>query len=249
MLPRSRRIVPLLAAVACGCTSANPDFVGGMLDGGEPGDAPAWIADLSSRRPRDLSAPPDLYPINGPTWDVAENVLATWDVGESTNDTIEACNPVKRGKVSLAAETSAVETGAQAVRVNYGPDGSYYFQALYPKTRKAGWDLASRTGIDFWVDAEVPKNYGGWSPPGPTVVLCGANGSYRSLSPVNNHLTTTFSAYQEQRVPLAGDAEWVAVDSGSFSLTHVDSIEFHADPLRGVGTGVCHFWLDGVRFY
>jgi hypothetical protein len=149
--------------------------------------AAAAIRDLAAvNPPADLPASPDGPPPPQPG-DLAENVLATWDVGESLTDEVEPCNPVRRGRVDLVADAGKVKSGTQAVRVLYGPDGSKYFQAIHPRTRNADWNVAGG-GLALWIDAQLPKGYLGWAPPGPTVVLCSTNGGYRRLDPMANQL-------------------------------------------------------------
>lgn len=194
----------------------------------------------------DLAAP-DLAARAGPTGDLAENVAATWGVGESQSNSVEPCAPVARGKVALAVETMKVMAGAQAVRVDYGPDGAKYFQAFCPKTRDADWDLSHQTVLAFWLDAGLPQSYVGWDYPGPTVVLC-SDGGYRRLDPAQNLLPKSPAGYVGVQVPLAGGGAWKATDVGAFDPTHVRSFELHMNPDRQNGTGDCHVWFDGVHF-
>ncbi|MSP61384.1 MAG: hypothetical protein EXR72_13765 [Myxococcales bacterium] len=234
------RIPMLLAAAGClvgACTARNPDYRSFPAEAGALSDGGRDLAGLDLTA-RDLSLLPG---------DVAEDVLATWEVGESENDTIVPCNPVARGHVALAKETMRVREGAEAVRVSY--DGVSYFQAATPKSRNAGWDLTGRSGLSFFLDAQQGPNYGGWDPAGPTVVLCGQNGSYRRLQTQMNRLPRAPAGYVEIKIPLVGGAGWNAADVGGFSLARVNSVEFHADPLKGAGTGNATLWLDGVRFY
>ena len=249
-----------LSLGAAGCTADNPDY--------RPGSTPSTpdgrgISDLEFPISTDLSSPdlsfpdlwmpdlfmPDMAQYSGPSGDAAEDVLSTWDVGESTDDNLQPCAPVRRGKVMLATDNMHVKSGFESVRVSYGPDASYYFQAVYPSSRNAGWNLATRFGVDFFVDGQQPQSYGGWMPPGPTIILCGANKSYRRLDPIVNQTPRMAGNWIELKVQLAGGAGWTAQDVGPFSLSKVDSIEFHFDPLRNNGTGTVTTWLDGLRFF
>src|SRR6185295_10472711 len=131
---------------------------------------------------------------HGPSSDVAEDVLATWDVGESTNDSIVGCAPMNTLRnVTLSAETGAVVAGTQAVGLAY--NGANYFSATYPKGLGASWDLTARSGLQVSIQAIEPVSYGGWSPPGPTLVLCSAAGGYRSVGPAIDQLGGTAAAY------------------------------------------------------
>jgi hypothetical protein len=206
----------------------------------------------------DLAIPPDLRPAPdlenpGPSGDVAEDVLAQWEVGESLSDAIEPCAPIRRNNVTLASEGKVVAAGKEAVRVDYKNSMPYYFQAVYPKAGNAGWDLTSRTGVAFQLAAALPMTYAGWSPAGPTIVLCGQMGGYRRIDPMVNQLPTTLGPYSAQMAPLQGGNGWaiqdVGLDGGVFSLTNVSSIEFHVDPSRGAGMGDCALYLDDVHFY
>jgi len=137
----------------------------------EPPDL-TTLADLTALP--DLTPPPDLaMPNFGPSSDVAEDVVNTWDVGESTNDTPVPCNPMNMGRVTLSADR-VVKVGAEAVNLAY--TASSYFQAVYPKGFGAHWDLRTRTSLEAWVQAVQPAGYGGWSPGGPTLILCSAGG-------------------------------------------------------------------------
>jgi hypothetical protein len=186
----------------------------------------------------------------GPSSDVAEGVLAAWDVGEAVGDALEACNPVKRGLVSLVAEKTAVKAGAEAVKVSYGPDGAAYFQASYPKGLNASWDVSMRMGITFAFDAALPATYVGWDRVGPTLVLCGVNGAYRRYDPVMQLLPKTQSGYTVAKVPIAGGGGWMVTDVGGFDPAKVTGLEVHVNPQKGaMGTGTCELWVDDVRFY
>lgn len=197
----------------------------------------------------DLAASPDLAGAPMQLTDLAEDIAATWDVGESQTDEIEPCNPVQRGRVMLIADAGKVKVGQQAVRVLYGPDGSKFFQALHPKARNADWNLAKYTGLALWLDGALPQGYGGWIPAGPTVVLCSANGGSRRLDPAANHVPQSGTGYIELKLPVAGGTGWKSTDAKNFDPAHVRWIEIHVDPERGTGKGNCTLWLDGVRFY
>lgn len=187
-------------------------------------------------------ATPDLQPI-----DYAEDVAATWDVGEATGQTIQACSPMKRGKVALAADSAHRRVGATAARIDYGPNGMNYLQAVYPRTRDGSWDATVQKTADFWIDAQLPGSYMGWDPIGPTLVLCNAAGKYRRLDPDTNRLPREIDSWTRLRVPLAGGDGWKAQDVGGFDPRAVKWVEFHVDPYRNNGTGTCRLWIDGLR--
>lgn len=186
----------------------------------------------------------------GPSQDVTEE-LASWAPAEAVGDVVEPCSDATLGFVSLDAETAApwVSAGTQSIRVSYGPSRAAYFSAHYPASRDAGWDLTNRTTLNLAVSAAQPATYGGWSPAGPTVVLCGRDGGYLRLDPLSTTLLATDGGTTPLTVPLAGDGGWRATVVGPFDLQTVDSLEVHVDPARGAGTGTCTLWLDDVRFY
>jgi hypothetical protein len=246
--------------LAAGCSADNPDYrAPGSGEAGAPLGAHDLAVSVGPRDlagqpvldlalpPPDLAVPPDLDTRGGPSADVAEDVANTWDVGESQDDNIVPCNPMKRGAVSLHPDPMHAAAGTQSVRVDYGPNASSYFQAVYPKSRAAGWNLGARKAVHFFVDAAEPASYGGWQPNGPTVVLCSPNG-YRRLDPTTNQLPRQSGTWKELQVPLVGNGSWKSQDMGRFDITNVDSVEFHADPLRNTGMGTCSMWLDGVYF-
>jgi hypothetical protein len=250
-MPRIRHSRTRAIALACGlagCTAYNPAYVPfGVGDAGVARDAA--VVDLAGRdlAERDLAASPDLggrLPIEV---DVAEDASA-WDVGESQDDEIDACDPQRRGKVSLAGDPQHRVLGAASIRVDYGPGASSYFQAVYPRTRDAGWDLSRYAALSLVVAAELPRSYQGFSPPGPTIVLCAKDG-YRRLDPVVNLLPRDGIGWVPLTVPLDGGGAWRVNDDGDFDLGAVDSLEIHADPQRGSGNGVVRLWVDAVRFY
>jgi hypothetical protein len=224
--------------------------VDAALDGSVPRDG--GVVDASV--PKDMTTPvPDLSGVdfsginNGPAPDVAENVALDWDVGESASMNPEACAPVKRGNVTLVADAMHTKVGNQSVRVDY--TSINYFQAVYPKGENANWDLTTRNGVDVWIDGNEPMNAQGWMPNSPTIILCGAFGTYRRLDPTMNLLPKVTSGFVELKVPLAGGAGWTKTDIGMFNVNKVRSIEFHANPLRGPAVGPIQMWLDGVGFY
>ncbi len=223
------------------------------VDGGELHDL-ALASDFSVpdlKMPRDQAIARDLAANIGPSSDVAENVLNTWTVAQSASDTIEPCIQATLGTVSLAADTTKVETGTQAVRVDYGPDTHYYFDAAYPKTRDGGWNLTGRTGLEVWTTAQLPASYTAWQPVAPELILCGHGGGYRRLSPTANHEPRNSDPYVQLMIPLAGSAEWVKTDVGGFDISDVDVLEIHLNPQQQTPTtgAQTQVWFDGVRFY
>ncbi len=81
------------------------------------------------------------------------------------------------------------------------------------------------------------------------MILCGRNGAYRRLDPSVNLLPRTVGAFVEQKAPLGGGGGWTVTDFNGFTLTQVDSIELHMNPLRGNGFGTVDVWFDNVHFY
>jgi hypothetical protein len=216
-----------------------------------PDDMSGAVDDLA--KPPDLSQPdltpkaPDLLLPFGPSSDVAENVLATWGVGESSSNTPVPCNPMNLGFVTLAADITNVHTGTEAVRVSY--TNVNYFQAVYPMGG-ALWDLSRRTGLDVFIQAVLGSGYAGWSPAGPTLILCGPPGVYREISPTFDQLGATSSAYTELQIPLAGGNGWTAVDTIGFQLSQVTSFELHFDPnCNTCAVSSVTVWIDDAFFY
>lgn len=181
----------------------------------------------------------------GPEVDVAEGAASGWTTAESTNNNLAPCRTSGSNAVShtMATSENNVKAGANSVRLNYS--GQFYFQGVYPATRDAGWDLSTRTGVHFWVRATQPNGWSGWNPGGPTVVLC-SPGGHAVLSPPNNLLSTT---WLEVSLPFAGAPGWTLSEHGAFDRSHVDFIEFHANPNRGSGRDSARVFLDDVRFY
>jgi hypothetical protein len=186
----------------------------------------------------DLGPPPDLEMPDlavdpGPSSDVAENVLATWDVGESTNDTPVPCNPMNLGHITLTAD-NMVQAGVQALNLAY--TSTAYFQAVYPKGLTANWDLRGRSSLEVWVQAIEPGGYGGWIPAGPSLVLCSPAGGYRIISPSSDMLGSTSGGYAQLLIPLSTAGLWTATDMNGFDLSHVTGLELHFDPQCGTCT-------------
>jgi hypothetical protein len=144
-------------------------------------------------------------------------------------------------------------TGAGAVRTYYKWTG--YFQARYPVNNNGNWDLSNTTGLHFNVKHLPLPGSVYWQFNGPRVVLCGAQGGYRILIPAAQKLSTSF---QFLDVPITGpSAGWSVQDVAPFSLSQVNSVEFHANPAgNGGSNGVNGVWgadlyvyYDDVRFY
>ena len=255
----SRRCRPVfLLWFAClsatSCTADNPLYSGFFSDGFFVGGGA--IEDMAGRDlagrdlslPRDQSAPVDLAQKPIIEVDIAEDASG-WEVGESTSDTLQPCAPQRRGLVSIDDDPGKRIAGQESIRVSYGPNGSNYFQAVYPKARNAGWDLSAFLWVGFSVDALLPPGFMGWDPAGPTIVLCSRGGGYRRLQPRQNRLPRAGSGWVPLTVSLGGNNDWQASDQGNFNIARVDSIEFHADPQRGGGQGTVRMWLDSVRFF
>jgi len=204
------------------------------------------VPDLSNV---DLLVPPDLARSHGPSTDVAENVLGGWTVGESTNDVPVPCNPSNPlGRVTLSAELTQLKAGSEAVHLGYTQSND--FQAVYPSGLNASWDLSTRTGLHVWIHATEGAGYGGWSPAGPTLILCGPGGAYRTISPIVDALGGAAGAYTQMQIPLAGGGNWISTNMGGFDLTQVRGFELHFDPLCGACTLTSSdVWLDDAYFY
>lgn len=179
----------------------------------------------------------------GPEVDVAEGSTAGWATASSNNDTLRPCETGGANSVTLSMVTDPMKAGTHSLQLAYG--GANYFQSTYPANRDANWDLSTRTGVHFQVRAEQPNGWDGWDPNGPTIVLCSPNGR-AVYTPPNNLLSTT---WLEVSLPLNGGNGWTRTVSGTFDPTHVDQVEFHANPKKGNGRGTAHLYLDDVRFY
>jgi len=66
-----------------------------------------------------------------------------------------------------------------------------------------------------------------WQGPGPVVRLRDVAGSWITYTPTAQHLPTDGASWRAVRVPLAGDAAWVA--SGAIDVSQVQVIDIHAD--------------------
>jgi len=183
----------------------------------------------------------------GPRTDVAEDAANTWGFSDSNSDSPVYCSGPQRGRGNMASGVAAenITTGPTSARVTY--TYTAYFQARYPGTNNANWDLSTTTGLHFNVKHLALPAGVTWQFNGPLVVLCGAPGSYRVLTPTSQRLSTVFQALD---VPLAGQAgAWSVADAGAFSLGQVNSVEFHANPAGNAGGAAIYVYYDDVRFY
>lgn len=132
--------------------------------------------------------------------------------------------------------------GAQSL--HFTTDGGFDTWLLTPVSQNADWDLAS-AGVDslvIWVYAENPST--GFQNGSPWVRLSTTSGDYIEIGATSEILNNAIGQWYRLAIPLAGNADWMRITSGSPDLAHVNWIEFHADTWD-YGFDL---WLDGLTF-
>jgi len=216
--------------------------------GGVAVSAGSPAREVCDNKDNDCDGATDEWPeCGGPRADVAEDAANTWAFSDSNSDSPNYCSGplLTRGSMASGGAAENVTTGSTSARVIY--TYTAYFQARYPVGNNGNWDLSTTTGVHFNAKHLALPSGVTWQLNGPLVVLCGAAGSYRVYTPVAQRLSTGF---QTLDVPLAGQVgAWSTFTVGSFSLSQVNSIEFHANPAGNGGGATLNLYYDDVRFY
>jgi parallel beta-helix repeat protein len=152
-----------------------------------------------------------------------------------------------QGRV-LFADDAAALFGSRSLRFTPNPYRGAYATAVFPASRDAGWNLAGKTRLRFWLKARNP-NVPGWQNPGPVVRLLGRAG-HIELKPAggaNLHNDPPFSEarwlWMPMTLPLAGDAQWERTVKGTVTLERIEALSLSLDSWGGDPFTV---WLDGL---
>ena len=138
----------------------------------------------------------------------------------------------------VSNDATRVKTGAYALRFDTG--SGFDTGVTYPGTGAAHWNLTTNTHLAFWLYG-ANTNEPTWQGNQPVIVLQCAGGS---LTYEPQRQFTFDRAWNYVRVPLAGDATWLASTNGTPSLADVLALEIHQDTW-GAGFTV---YYDGVQF-
>ena len=154
-----------------------------------------------------------------------------------------------KGLVTFADDPDAV---AGRVSLCWTPDPykGMYAAAIYPKSRDAGWNLAGKPKVVFWLQA-VNNNIPGFQEPGPVITLHGKDGAIK-IQPSGGRNLLVGTPYSEARwtwmpvaAPLTADKDWVVATTGSVSLAKIDAVSIAFDSWGGDPFTI---WLDGLAF-
>ncbi len=149
-----------------------------------------------------------------------------------------------QSKVVFKDDDEVKISGGSSVYALVKPYGGGRVSLLYPRGKSAGWSLAGKTKLVFWVKA-INENVPAWQDLNPLVTLYEAEGRSVKLSPARDLMSQP--PYNEARegwtyfvVPLGGDGQWKR-EGGQIGAVNWITIGFDswgAPPLR--------IWLDGL---
>ncbi|MBU6401292.1 MAG: right-handed parallel beta-helix repeat-containing protein, partial [Verrucomicrobia bacterium] len=152
-----------------------------------------------------------------------------------------------KARMTIADDSRAV-VGTTCLRFTPNPYPGAYATVIYPASRDAGWNFAGRQVIHFWIKAENP-NVSGWQNAGPIVRLHGPHGQIE-FKPVKDGNLLNDPPFSEARwlwmpveIPLAGDAHWQRITTGTVGLDRIDAISLSVDSW---GEEPFTVWLDGL---
>jgi hypothetical protein len=154
-----------------------------------------------------------------------------------------------KGRVLFADDPDAV-VGRASLRFRPDPYQGRYATAIYPASRDAGWNLAQKRFVSFWIRAENP-NVGGFQNPGPVIHLYGKGGELALEPSGGRNLLLAPSCNEARwswswlRVPLRDDPEWKAEKRGSFEWSRVEAIGIALDSWCGAPFTIR---IDGLSF-
>ncbi len=153
-----------------------------------------------------------------------------------------------KGRVSFTDATEAL-VGQKCLRMDPGPYPGAYATAVYPVSRNAKWNLASKKLIRFWVKSQNP-NIPGWQNAGPVVRLLTVDGQIE-FKPTKDANLLNDAPYSEARwtwmpvvIPLAGNAAWTRTLKGTTTLERIDAVSLSLD---SYGYDPFTVWLDGLE--
>jgi hypothetical protein len=156
-------------------------------------------------------------------------------------------NDAGQGRVWFANETPGL-IGKTCLRFRPDPYPGAYASVIYPRTRDAGWNLAGRREIRFWIKTRNP-NLPGFQNAGPVVRLV-ARGGQIAYQPAKAANLLNDPPSSEARwlwlpvtIPLAGDAQWERAVTGEAALERIDALSLALDSWGGDPFTV---WLDGL---
>ncbi len=177
----------------------------------------------------DLRAPQTVFPS-----DVAELNATDWKA--SADDATASANDDSSRK--LAGQSS----------IRFDTTGGFDTSLRLPASGAEDWNLSRASQLHFQLYAENPSSYGFQE--GPWVRLYGVDGGYfeyryyengNPAIPIND-ARDQWKLFELPLNPAESLTGWHRTVSGSPSLQHVGSIEFHADTWDSGFT----FWLDDV---
>lgn len=130
------------------------------------------------------------------------------------------------GKVNFTAEAKEAMVGKNALRVRPDPYTGADVTLIYPKSKRAGWDLSGKKQLSFWLRWENP-NQGGFDGPNPIIRLHGGKAAF-----------TYTPAYAGMPRNLLGDLPYSEARHGWLCVTM---------PLEGGENWLRSETLDGAR--
>jgi hypothetical protein len=149
-----------------------------------------------------------------------------------------------QSKVAFKDDREVKISGSSSVFALVQPYSGGRVSLLCPKSKAAGWSLAGKTKLVFWVKA-INENVPAWQDLNPLVTLYESEGKFVKLSPVRDLMSQP--PYNEARegwtyfeVPLGGDEQWKK-EGGEVGMVNWMTIGFDswgAPPLR--------IWVDGL---
>lgn len=172
-----------------------------------------------------------------------------------------------RGRVRFTDDGRSL-VGEKAIRVRPDPYRGADVSAIFPRDRRAGWDLTGKTHLSMWLKFQNPNN-GGFQGPNPIVRLHGGKSAF-TYTPAFQGMPRNLLndlPYSEARdgwlyvrVPLAGSDEWLRsetlegtrpphIDNGLKFLTVSTPIETQSgSAMASDGRRLYCAALDGDRF-
>ncbi len=183
------------------------------------------------------------------------DVLVVWPVAQELGTEGQADrwafelegNGDGKGRVRFENDPVAIH-GRHCLRFTPDPYPGAYATAIYPGSRDAGWSLAGKRQISFWIKAQNP-NVAGWQNAGPVVRLL-ARGGQIEFKPAKDGNLLNDAPFSEARwlwmpinIPLAGDDAWGRTVTGSAPLDRIEALSVSLDSWGGDAFTV---WLDGL---
>jgi WD40 repeat protein len=147
-------------------------------------------------------------------------------------------------KITFQDDEGVTIAGRSSIAALVDPYHGKYATLAYPKTRDAGWSLAGKSHLAFWLKTENPNAHG-WQNVNPVVGLYQSETEFIRFAPASDLLKQREAErpgdWVSFAIPLTGDEQWQRAAAGGVGTVNWITISLDSwghDPFR--------VWIDGL---